>query len=121
MQSGPLTLGDQFVTRVTIVGAATGSAQLREGIVTNIRQNVRVPEIRNEVFEDQILVLSEDNSRIICPGDSGSVLIKRINDANGVTNLIVGLAFASVEGGAGLVANHIHHVSTSLLGIGFED
>ena len=103
------------------VGAASGGLNFQEGMVTNTSSVVKVSEIRQAKFYEQIEVTSTFTHPIVQRGDSGSVLLKRGRNDQGMPVIkIVGLVFAKKnEFGDNmpsrvLYANHMENVRDSL-------
>lgn len=127
---GKLTNGivqddDENFTRTFFVGAATGSQELRYGVVRNTRAVIQFPNGTRLIR--QIKVESENDGPLVRSGDSGALLMVRRGGAGELRNEVVGLVVGEYDedDGSGrmkygLVANHFHHVRRSLSFRNFE-
>lgn len=99
-----LTVADEKQTLVFKVGARTGDQPRRMAVVKNICTSVRIDGFG--WMHCQIIAESADGSQIIDEGDSGAVLICRVEDDGMFTNCIVGLVHAEASDRTAIVACH---------------
>lgn len=100
--AGKLLRTDTHRTTALKVGAISG---LTSGTVKSVDTTVTVDQIR---MPGQIIIESEDNSRIIEKGDSGSLLLvnAKSEDATDIGYFVVGLIHAATDDFTALVATH---------------
>jgi hypothetical protein len=103
-----LTPADEKNAEVFKVGACTGDDPRRIAVVKNVCTSVRIDQFG--WMHCQIVAESVDGSQIIDSGDSGSVLIARIEDDGMFTNCVVGLVHAEANDRTAVVACHIDRV-----------